>query len=98
MVGKRLEIRQRIRDTAKSYYGISIKGSKHVNFADVQLVPLPNNSPFRAVIGSIDPALMVEIVQDYLLAFFDKHLKGLSGAILDQLNCENRPEVAPLVL
>jgi hypothetical protein len=89
---------KKIRDTANPFYGISIKGSKHVNFADVQFVPLPSNSPFRAVIGSVDPNLMCNIVRHYLLAFFDKHLKEIPETILDEPLRENRPEVSSIVL
>ena len=91
---------KKVRDTAGPFHGISIKGAKHVNFVDVQFVPLAGDSPFQAVIGPIDPALMSRIVRDYLRAFFDKHLKKIPGTILDRpvSQGESRPEVSSLVL
>lgn len=89
---------KKIRDTSSPFHGIMIRGSKHVNFADVQFVSLDDDSPFRAVVGSIDPALMSKIVRDYLLAFYDSNLEGASGTILDQPAGEERPEVSTLIL
>jgi hypothetical protein len=54
----------------------TIAGSRHANFADVQFVKLPGDSPIRAVVGSIEPMQMWRETCDYLLAFFGEHLRA----------------------
>jgi hypothetical protein len=52
-----------------------------LNFADVTLY-----SPvlkFIKAFGPIDGYRMVKIINDYTLAFFDKHLKGETSPLLD---------------
>ncbi|MDF2530531.1 MAG: platelet-activating factor acetylhydrolase, plasma/intracellular isoform [Clostridia bacterium] len=62
-------------------YSLCIKGSGHLNFTD-----LPRISPFLSKmlgIGTIDSFQGIKIVNDYSLAFFDKHLKRQSSLLLD---------------
>ena len=62
-------------------YSMCIKDSGHLNFTD-----LPRISPFLSNmlgIGTADPLKCIEIVNAYSLAFFDKHLKGQSSALID---------------
>lgn len=62
-------------------YALYIKGAGHLNFTD-----LPSISPVLAGMmgtGSIDSYNCMKTVNDYTLAFFDKHLKGLSPALLE---------------
>lgn len=62
-------------------YSLYIKNSGHLNFTD-----LPRISPFfskQLGIGTIDSLKCIEIVNDYSLAFFDKHIKGESASLLD---------------
>jgi hypothetical protein len=77
---------KRVLDTAKPAYGFTIPNSKHVNFVDVQFVSLSPDSPFKAVMGSIDPFTMSRITRKYLLAFFNKHVRGMSDRLLDGTN------------
>jgi hypothetical protein len=70
-------------------YRATVRGAKHFNFAaDLGLYsPLlkfikafgPIDKPF----GSIDGYRMIKIINDYTLAFFDKHLKGEMSPLLD---------------
>lgn len=62
-------------------YGVTVLGATHFDFADVALY-----SPvlkFTKAFGPIDGCRMVEIINDYTLAFFDKHLKGEMSPLLD---------------
>ncbi len=72
--------------TAKSAaYYLSIKGAKHFNFSDLPL----RWSPLARVllrqlgfIGSIQPERGLEISNAYLVAFFDRNLKGADSELL----------------
>jgi dienelactone hydrolase len=86
---------KRIMETAIPAYGFTIENSKHVNFVDVQFVPLSADSPFKAVMGSIDPYTMSQTVREYLLAFFNKYVKGMTNRLLDRSTRMNG--VTPLV-
>ncbi|MEV6102786.1 hypothetical protein [Nocardia sp. NPDC051981] len=58
---------------------VYIEGTKHNNFMDQQLF-----SPLLrlfGLVGDIDPYRSITIVNDYLLAFFDEHLRGHKGAL-----------------
>ena len=69
-----------------SVYDLSVKGAKHFNFSDLPLRMMPAARPiFRAVhlIGSIDPAHGEVITNTYLLAFFDRYLKGNDSGLLN---------------
>lgn len=62
-------------------YSLSIKGSGHLNFTD-----LPRISPFLAQklgVGPVDSLEGIQIVNAYILAFFDQHLKGQPSGLLE---------------
>lgn len=62
-------------------YALCIKDSGHLNFTD-----LPRISPFLSKVlgvGTVDSFKCIKIVNDYSLAFFDKHLKGQASPLLD---------------
>lgn len=62
-------------------YGVTVRGTTHFDFTDLFLY-----SPvlkFTKAFGPIDGYRMVEILNSYTLAFFDKHLKGESSPLLD---------------
>jgi hypothetical protein len=66
-------------------YYLSIGGTRHFNFSDLPLRLLPPaRLLFRAAgyIGSIRPERGVEITNAYLVAFFDKYLKGVESGLL----------------
>ena len=74
----------------KNYLIVSIKGSKHADFMDYTLL-FPSLKRI-GLMGSIDGNLLVRIVNDYVLSFFNKHLKGLNEPLIDQL-LSRYPEV-----
>ncbi len=54
-------------------YIVSIAGSEHIDYSDISLItPLAQDLGVR---GSIDGDRMLEIMNVYVLAFFDKYLK-----------------------
>ena len=66
---------------ADAAYSLCIKDSGHLNFTD-----LPRISPLLSKmlgIGTMDSFQGIKIVNDYSLAFFDKHFKGQSSALLE---------------
>jgi hypothetical protein len=74
---------KKVMETAGPAYMVTIKGAKHVNFADMQFVSLPQDSLFRAVLGSVSPQGMSRLTRDYLLAFFNRHLANIPAPVLD---------------
>lgn len=71
-------------------YSLYIENSGHLNFTD-----LPRISPFlseKLGIGTIDSLKCIEIVNDYTLAFFNKHIKGQPSELLDGASIYNEAE------
>lgn len=57
------------------YLHVVIPDARHFDFSDLPLaIPSFKKS---GLLGSIDPVLMQRIVNDWLLAFFDFHLRGI---------------------
>jgi dienelactone hydrolase len=72
-------------------YGLYVIGTKHHNFADENIwSPMLRN--FN-LLGSIDGYRMLQILNDYVLAFFDEHLKGIESVLLDGPSADY-PEVS----
>lgn len=72
-------------------YSLCIKDSGHLNFTD-----LPRISPFLAKklgVGTVDSFEGIKIVNDYSLAFFDKHIKGQSSSLLEGIAENNQVEL-----
>ncbi|TFG31976.1 hypothetical protein EU528_04710 [Candidatus Thorarchaeota archaeon] len=62
-------------------YGLYVNGTKHHNFADENIwSPMLRNF---GLLGTIDGYRMLQILNDYTLAFFDEHLKGIESPLLD---------------
>ena len=61
---------------ARPSYTLQVAGATHVSFMDVGLLPLPAESPVRAMLAAarIDPHRMWRVTCDVLLAFFATHL------------------------
>ena len=71
-------------------YGLYVNGTKHHNFADENIwSPMLRNF---GLLGSIDGYRMLQILNDYVLAFFDEHLRGVESILLDGPST-NYPEV-----
>ena len=71
-------------------YLLTIQGSAHYDFTDLTLV-----SPLNAALGfsgGINGGQMVRILNQYSLAFFNRHLKNLPAPLLDSPSADY-PEV-----
>jgi hypothetical protein len=53
-------------------YSLSVKDSDHYNFSDYSLYPVPS---ITMLLGTIDGRRTIEIMNELVLAFFDKYLK-----------------------
>lgn len=75
-----------IKSIGHDAYKIVLKNSKHMAFCDVALMK-ETNPIARFLVnksaGSLDGFQAIEIVNAYLVAFFDKYLKGTSSILLD---------------
>jgi len=71
-------------------YGLYVNGTRHYNFADVNIWS-PVLKSF-GLLGSIDGYRMLAILNDYVLAFFNEHLNGITSTLLDGASVEY-PEV-----
>jgi len=62
-------------------YGLYVNGTRHHNFADENIwSPMLRNF---GLLGSIDGYRMLQLLNDYVLAFFNQHLKGVDSPLLD---------------
>jgi hypothetical protein len=71
-----------IKNFQKEVYSLTIKGSNHMDFSDNPYV-LPIIKKIGNMSGKILANRMADIVNSYLLAFFDKNLKGKNSSFLD---------------
>jgi predicted dienelactone hydrolase len=62
-------------------YGLYVNGTRHYNFADVNIWS-PVLKSF-GLLGSIDGYRMLGILNSYVLAFFNEHLNGITSPLLD---------------
>lgn len=73
-------------------YLAAFAGFEHLDFGDFPL--WESVQPFRDTLwlGTVEPARAVELTRAYLVAFFDKYLKGADDTLLD-VPSEAHPEV-----
>ncbi len=70
---------------AKTGYRLTLHGSTHNTYTTDYLLLaalFPSEYP-PEVIGAIDPTRAVDIIDTYVVAFFDKHLKGEAVPLID---------------
>lgn len=61
---------------------VTIKGAEHFNFTDFSwLFPVLK---YNKMLGSINAKTQEKIINDYVLAFFNKQLKGIKETIIDK--------------
>ncbi len=79
-------VEQLFRLLNQDVYKVIVQGADHLAFCDIALIkeacllsPLMHNLG----VGEIDGFRATEIVRAYLVAFFDKYLKGLPSVLLD---------------
>ncbi|MDF1537324.1 MAG: hypothetical protein P1Q69_00245 [Candidatus Thorarchaeota archaeon] len=62
-------------------YGLFVNGTRHYNFADATIWSPVLKSV--GLLGSIDGYRMLDIMNKYVLAFFDQELRGIESTLLD---------------
>jgi hypothetical protein len=73
-----------------SAYMVAIKDALHGNFCDMTLAK--KYFKLEGIVGPIDGEKFLKIIEYYVRAFFDKHVKGLPGAVIEDLSA-TYPEV-----
>ncbi len=73
-------------------YLVLIRGTRHMNFSDFSLYGYGSIVRLAGVIGKIDGKRCTRILSDYVLAFFNKYLKGQDSGFLDG-SSQEYPEV-----
>ncbi|MBP7174609.1 MAG: isoform II [Thermoclostridium sp.] len=69
-------------DTEKNFTVVQINGAEHMNFSDLNSL-IPAVGKLSGFLGSIRAQRQVNIMNHYILDFFDKHLKGKASTLLD---------------
>jgi hypothetical protein len=64
------------------FYCIFVSGARHLNFTDISIFS-PVLKYTSEKVGNIDGYKMLKIMNAYILAFFDKHLKGIDSPLLN---------------
>lgn len=64
-------------------YLLMVRGTRHLNFSDFSLYGRSSLIRLLGTVGPIDGKRCLRIQNDYIRAFFDKHLKGKDSALLD---------------
>lgn len=62
-------------------YSLTIGGATHMSFSDFALTAAPLRK--AGMLGSVDPEVMRELLNDTVLAFFNQTLKGTREPLLD---------------
>lgn len=75
----------------KNFMTVYIEGSEHMNFSDFNII-LPNIGSLSGILGSIGSDRQREIMNYYILAFFNKYLKGTTEQLIDSA-ASKYPEV-----
>jgi hypothetical protein len=75
----------------KNFMTVYIEGSEHMNFSDFNTI-LPNIGSLSGILGSIGSDRQRTIMNDYILAFFNKYLKGTAERLIDSA-ASKYPEV-----
>jgi predicted dienelactone hydrolase len=64
-------------------YLVLIRGTRHMNFSDFSLYGYGSVPRLLDIVGEINGKRCMRILNDYVLAFFNKHLKGKDSGLLD---------------
>lgn len=67
-----------------SFYRIHIPRSNHFLFSDVSLMPIINEEEKRGLIGNVDGPRSIQLLNKYILDFFNVYLKDYPVEILTQ--------------
>lgn len=62
---------------------VQIHNATHANFTDLTVTKEYLSPDLQSILGSIDGRRFLTIMNDYVLQFFNKHLKGIQTPLLD---------------
>lgn len=68
--------------SSKDCYAITVRNSDHYNFTDYALYPFQSNM----MVGTIDAAIPVEIMNSFILSFFNTYLLGMNNQDLKAIS------------
>lgn len=75
----------------KNFLIVSINGAQHMNFTDLNTI-VPNAGKALGALGTIGANRQAEIMNTYIVSFFNKYLKGMQESILNDSSSQY-PEV-----
>jgi predicted dienelactone hydrolase len=89
---------QVVAETARPSYTVTVAGATHLSFMDIPFLTTTPGGVVGAAMPAmtIDPTRMWRITDDYLLAFFAKHVNGDPAPLLDD-PATTEPEVTVAV-
>lgn len=77
-------------NSKSSIYMVQVDGASHASFTNVPAWKEYVRDDFKGILGTIDGRRVLKIQNDYVLQFFNRHLKGMKAPLL-----ENSSEVYP---
>jgi dienelactone hydrolase len=85
-----------VQEQGRPGYTVQVAGATHLSFMDVPLLPLPGESPAKAMLAAtqIDARRMWRITCDLLLAFFGTHVRQEGSASLLEESSGDYPELS----
>jgi dienelactone hydrolase len=85
-----------VHEQGRPGYTVQVAGATHLSFMDVPLLPLPGESPAKAMLAAtrIDARRMWRITCDLLLAFFATHVRQEGTASLLEEPSRDYPELS----
>lgn len=66
----------------KNFLTVSIHGAQHMNFTDFNVI-IPNIGKALGALGTINANRQTEIMNTYIVSFFNKYLKDMQEPLLD---------------
>ena len=66
----------------KNFLVVSVNGAQHMNFTDLNTI-IPNAGKALGALGTINANRQTEIMNTYIVSFFNKYLKEMPDPLLD---------------
>lgn len=83
----------RLHESADPGYCVLVRGARHADFIDWSLLPLAPWSMAGRGLGKIGGRRMWRVTSDYLLAFFNRHLRHKPSPLPVDAPSPGHPEV-----
>jgi hypothetical protein len=85
---------QALRERARPGHSVLVRGAGHASFIDWPLLPLWRFALGRRGLGSLAERVAWRLTSDYLLGFFNRHLRDASASLLDEAGDDARVTIA----